>query len=61
MLTRKHFVAKSVEIRAILLAQGKVAAQAEADAFARVAKWNNPRFDLERFNEACGLVPDDAA
>ena len=52
MMTRKHFQAMADQIAAM---ENRLAALAIAENFARVAKTQNPRFNAQKFYDACGL------
>lgn len=51
-MTRKDYRAMAAQIAAMT---DRVAALAVAEGFAFVAKRDNPRFDAQKFYDACGL------
>lgn len=51
-MTRRDFVEMARQIAAM---ENRLAALAIAENFARVAKTQNPRFNAQRFYDACGL------
>ena len=51
-MTRKHFKEMAAQIAAM---ENRMAALAIAEGFARLAKKDNPRFNAQKFYDACGL------
>lgn len=54
-MSKKHFIAIAAEIKNLVNAGCRKEAEAAAIIFAIVAQKDNPRFDVERFRDACGL------
>jgi hypothetical protein len=51
-MTKQHYIKIAASIKQIKSRQSREDA---AEAFARVGIADNPRFDVSRFKEACGL------
>lgn len=51
-MTRKHFKEMAAYIASM---SDRMAALAAAEGFAMVAKKTNPRFNAQKFYDACGL------
>ena len=52
-MTKKHFIAIAKELSAIA---DDAAKRTATEAFVRIARQTNPRFDVTRFYDAVGLT-----